>query len=103
MLKNESDFNEQLKTLIIDLSDRINKTNEILQRGEDMLDSFKQKLLKNQKKLFRSRIKEYQLKRAGNSFYILVYSGFSQVPQTYFNSLKFLRNSWYNYEANIAI
>ncbi|MCK4364566.1 MAG: hypothetical protein KAW45_00790 [Thermoplasmatales archaeon] len=103
LLKNEPDFNNQLKTLIIDLSDRINKTNEILQNGEDMLDSYKQNLLKYQKKLFQSRIKEYKLKKEGNSFYIHVYSGFTPVIHTYFNSLKFLRHNWYNYEASIVV
>jgi glutamine amidotransferase-like uncharacterized protein len=102
LLKDEPDFKDRLKMLIIDLYDRVNKTNKILQSGEDMLDSYKQNLLKYQKKLFRSRIREIKLKKEGNSFYIHVFSGFSEVTQTYFNSLKFLRNSWYNYEASIV-
>lgn len=101
LLKHDPDFNDQLKTLMIDLSDKMNKTNEILKNGEDMLDSYKHDLLDYHNKSFRSRIKEFQLKKEGNSFYIHVYSGFSDVVQTYFNSLKFLRNSWYNYEASI--
>jgi len=103
LLKNEPNFIEQLKTFINDISDKINNTNVILKEGEDMLDSFKQNLLKYQQKQFRSRIKEFQLKNDGDDFYTHIFSGFSPVTHTYFNSLKFLRHNWYNYEASIVV
>ena len=39
----------------------------------------------------------------GVGLYTIVRMGFNYLPQTYFNSLKFLRNHWYNYETNAAI
>ena len=57
--------------------------------------------LKYQKRNIRLRVREFQIKQKGLNLYMHIFSGFSYIPQTYFNSLKFLRVNWYNYEGTI--
>ena len=103
LLKNDTEFKTQIKTLIINLHNRLNETDIILDKSQVIIDAYKQDLLGYQQKIFRSKIKENQLKIKGNTLYIHVYSGFSQVPQIYFDSLKFLRSNWYKFEAEYSI
>jgi hypothetical protein len=103
LLKNDTNFIDQVKDLIADINNRINETNNILNKSQDIIDEYRTDLLRYQQKILRSRIKENQLKMKGNTLYIHVYSGFSQVPQIYFNSLKFLRTNWYNYQTSIIL
>lgn len=103
LLKSNTDFNNQLETLLEDISDRLNETKKLLMDSQDMINIYRHDLLNYQKQIFRHRIKENQLKMKGNTLYIHVFSGFSQVPNIYFNSLKFLRYNWYSFEAECSI
>jgi hypothetical protein len=100
-LKNVTNFTKELNNLFNYIYVKINETNEIINKIKEKSESFKKNLLDYKKKILRSRYKENKLKLESNSIYTYAYSGFSKVPQIYFNSLKLLRNQWYNYEANI--
>ena len=68
-----------------------------------MIENYKHNLFNYQRKQIRSRLIENNLKKEANNHYISVFSGFEHITNIYFNSLKFLRHNWYNYEAEITI
>jgi hypothetical protein len=103
LLKNDFNYTQQLELLLNNISSRINETNNILKKTQDTIECLKKDLLKYEIRLFRSIIKETVLKLKSNSLYTHVYSGFSQIPQIYQESLKFLRQHWYGYESNIIL
>jgi len=102
LLNNNPNFNSELISLFNDLNNRLNKTNEILIKTKNMINCLKNDLLKYKNKMFRNRFTEKSLELKSNDIYEFVYSVFSQVPQIHFNSLKFLRNNWYEYESKIV-
>ena len=103
LLKNDSGYNQQLGLLLTDISNRLNETNRILKKSQDMIECLKKDLLKYEERVFRSKIKENKLKLKSNGLYTHVFSGFSQVLQIYLSSLKFLRQHWYDYESNVVL
>ena len=69
-----------------------------------MCENYEKTLLKYQQHpLLLSRAKELLLTDKGHKFYWHIYSVFCYIPQVYFNSLKLLRTSWYDYETKIAL
>jgi len=101
LFENDSDFNQQLEVFIDDISNRLNDTKQILEDTIILIENFYQKLLKYEKWPIRIRIREYKLNNIAMDNYLHVFNGFSKLPKIYFNSLKFLRYHWYNYESNI--
>ena len=102
LLESDPDFVQQIETLKDDISSRIAETQRICSQGYEMCENYEEALLKYQKRPnLLSRLKEFLITDKGHKFYWHIYSVFSYVPQIYFNSLKLLRNSWYNYEASM--
>ena len=66
-----------------------------------MFEKFKEKILKYQNKIFRSKIQEFLIKMDANKIYYHFFSAFSDVSNIYFDSAKLLRTNWYNYEAMV--
>ena len=52
--------------------------------------------------LSHSKIKNIVPADKGHKYYWNIYSIFAYLPQVYFNSLTFLRQSWYTYETSIS-
>ncbi|MCK4365405.1 MAG: hypothetical protein KAW45_05095 [Thermoplasmatales archaeon] len=102
LLESDPEFVKQIETLKADISSRIAEIRKICTQGYEMCEDYEKALLNYQQHpLILSRVKEFLLTDKGHKFYWHIYSVFSYVPQIYFNSLKLLRNSWYNYEASM--
>lgn len=102
LLKNNPDFVQQIESLITDILNRTMEIQKICLQGYEMCENYEKSLLKYQQHpLLLPRVKELLLTDKGHKFYWHIFSVFSYVPQIYFNSLKLLRNSWYNYETSI--
>ncbi|MCK4364804.1 MAG: hypothetical protein KAW45_02010 [Thermoplasmatales archaeon] len=102
LLENDADFVQQIETLKADISSRVAEIQKICTQGYEMCEDYEKGLLKYQQRpLILSRVKEFLLTDKGHKFYWHIYSVFCHIPQVYFNSLKFLRTSWYNYEAGV--
>jgi len=102
LLQDDPDFVQQIEVLKTDISNRIIEIQNICSQGLEMCENYEKALLKYQQRpLLLPRVKGFLLTDKGHKFYWHIYSVFSYVPQVYFNSLKLLRTSWYNYEASI--
>ena len=108
LLENTTDFIHDLDFLKDDLSQCINETqrictecNKLFKRYKDILHMYnKSQNLPGQLGL---NIYKFFAKDTVFRLYRESIKGYQYTPKTYFNSLKLLRTSWYNYEANIAI
>ncbi|MCK4366075.1 MAG: hypothetical protein KAW45_08485 [Thermoplasmatales archaeon] len=103
LLENDPDFVQQIETLKADISSRIVEIKKICSQGYEMCENYEKALLKYQQRPFLSKIREILLTDKGHKFYWHIYSVFCYIPQVYFNSLKLLRTSWYDYETSIVI
>ncbi|MFX1305136.1 MAG: hypothetical protein ACFE9X_17405 [Promethearchaeota archaeon] len=97
---NNSDFYGKLQLFKDDLKQRLIKARaillDIIEKSDECLElliEFRDvKFLKNrQEKLIAEKIRD---------MYHNQEEGFFNIPQAYFNSLKFLREAWYNFEAD---
>ena len=100
-MEDDTDFIKQLKQLKSDLSSRINKIQKILstssmklQRIEDLLESYRQHPI-----LHKNRAEA--IKKTSHDIEIQTGYAFQLMPGGYFNSLKFLRHYWYDFEASL--
>jgi len=103
LLINNSEFQKSLEMLKTDLSIRINETRNICANSQEICMDYEKFLQNYQKYPWRSILWELLIMDTAHSLYREIFSGLHFVPQTYFNSLKFLRTSWYNYEVTVAI
>ncbi|MCK4365468.1 MAG: hypothetical protein KAW45_05415 [Thermoplasmatales archaeon] len=103
LLESETEIVKQIETLRADLSSRIDEMQSICKKCKNICMKYEEALAKYQKYRFRTNLKEIFIKARGHKLYNQIYSGFSHVPQIYFNSIKLLRGSWYNYEASIVL
>ena len=101
LLKDQGNYNTELTSLQKDIESRLKEAENILIITKNMTRLYKIDLLRYQERRIRSRIYENMCYKNSNDIYEHVYSGFSQIPQIYFNSLKFLRKSWYDYESKV--
>lgn len=103
-LENDPDFIQQVETLKSDLSSRLDEIKKICSECYEMCEDYEEALLKYQKRPnLLSRLKEFLITDKGHKLYWHIYSEFIHVPHVYFDSLKFLRNHWYNFETSIAL
>jgi hypothetical protein len=103
LIENNPEFTEEIQSLTEEILDRLNKTDEIISRGFKILEEYYNKLIKFQNSPFRSKFKQIILRDIGHKYYWNIYKIFSYIPQIYFNSEKFLRSYWYNYETSVVI
>lgn len=108
LIENLTDFIHELDMLKDDLSQRINETqhiciecNKLYKQYKNILDKYN----KNQDLPGQLTLNFFKFFAKDTAFKLYQESvkGYRYVPQTYFNSLKLLRNSWYNYETSIAV
>jgi hypothetical protein len=107
LLKNDTDFIQSLSILKNDLTKRVN---EIIMSFEKSVEKGNQYVkimgfllikLKPLEPLLRVKLIFYN--QFFSRFLRQINEGFRLVPRIYFDSLKFLRHHWYNYEANVDI
>jgi len=103
LLKNDSGFINQIENLKIDLSSNINKTKEILEKSQKLGDECNNALIVYKERDRRSKLQETKLEQKMRDFYHQTEKGCLYVPQSFFNSLKLLRENWYDYEADISL
>jgi uncharacterized membrane protein len=103
LLDNDPHFIKLIQNLKGDLSFKMDEIKGILsvclikiQKMEDILESYKEHP-------GFINIKEKIFKKASHDIEIQTKYAFQDMPMGYFDSLKFLRTSWYNHEASIAI
>ena len=102
LLKDDTDFIEQIEQLKNDLSCKMDEMQEILstsseklQKMEDLLESYRQH------ELLRKKIAE-KFENISHDVEIQTKYIFQLMPGGYFNSLKLLRHYWYDYEVSIV-
>ncbi len=108
LLENNTDFIHVLELLKDDISQHINETqnicikcNKLCVQYKNMLDKYN----KSQNLPGRLALKIFKFFAKDNAFKLYRESvkGYRYIPQTYFNSLKLLRNNWYNYETSVVV
>ena len=82
---------------------RINETKNVCKNSQDICKDLEKFLQNYFKSRWRSIPSELLIRDKAHKLYQQVFSGFHFVPQSFFNSLKLLRISWYDYEVNCAI
>ncbi len=102
LLKNDTEFIDQIENLKTDLSCNINETNSILEKSQKLVDECNNALTCYKEKNRRSKIQEKQLEQKVRDFYHQTERGCLYAPQSFFNSLRLLRENWYNYEASMV-
>jgi hypothetical protein len=110
LLENYTEIVKEIDSLKADLSERLDKTMQMCDEGlqkckeyRGILDSYNYSLSFFKPSKLIPRMREFKLESIAHQFYLSIFSGFNSVPQTFFNSLKCLRESWYYYEVNCAI
>jgi len=103
LLKNDDDFIQKFEILKSNISERTCEMKQILNETQDMINNYESKLISYKKCKFRFKLREIKLKNDVMDIYLHVFKGFSLLPKNYFNSLKFLRQNWYNYEKNVTV
>jgi len=103
LLDDDTNFLKRIENLTNDLSQKINKIKNIISKGCSISKYYEKLLNRYQKLPRRAKFREMIIEYTEHKIFQEVRKGFHYIPQTYFNSLKLLRTSWYNYEASIAI
>lgn len=97
-----SEFDETIEEKVIvlknDLNQRINNSEKILTKVTNIAEKLEETITASRINTF----KKLQLLNGRRSLLDTFEIGLKYIPQTYFETLKLLRHSWYNYEANIA-
>ena len=108
IIENEENFIRDFNSLKADLSKKINDSQDICSechrlciQYKNILNRYKQS--QNLPIRIGSNIWRFLAKNTAFNIYKESVKGYHYAPQTYFNSLKFLRHHWYNYEANIKL
>jgi glutamine amidotransferase-like uncharacterized protein len=103
LIKNNPNFQQELNDLKNIINLEINSTKEILKKCEEICDSYLNSLDSYNKIWILSSIREIFIRAIGHQLYTQVFCGFNHVPKIYFDTLKFLRHQWYDYETTIAL
>jgi hypothetical protein len=103
LIENDTQVVQKIDTLKTDLFNRINEIHGIFKKCRILCEKYENELIFYQNCNFPCLAKflEVHLMDKGHKLYWQIFSVFSYIPQVYFNSLKLLRNIWYNYEASI--
>lgn len=102
LFETNTNFIEQLEQLGDDLSSKIDDIKEILSVSFLKLQEMENILEGYQKYKFFRKIKERIFKKISHDIEIQTGLAFQLMPGGYFNSLKFLRQNWYDYETILA-
>ena len=102
-IQNNSGINQSLEEFKLDTLERLRKTDGVIENVNNITKEYKQKLVKYNNSIFKTKLKKIILTKMGHKHYWEFYKMFSYLPQIYFNSEKFLRTQWYNYEASAVI
>lgn len=99
LIQNDMNFGHQIKELKTDLLTKVNETRTILAKSLNICINYKEKLQKYQQNKILSKLQEYKIQEKAHELVEQITIGFQYTPQAYFNSLKFLRHHWYDYES----
>jgi len=101
LLKNDTNFVQQVEALKTDLSTKINESKIILSNSQDIIIECEEALLDYQQNQNLPTTQEKRINEKTHKFNKQIGTGFQHIPQMHFNSLKFLRHYWYNYESMV--
>jgi hypothetical protein len=97
------DFNDSILELVdgleSDISWRLNNSGRLISDVIIIANYIKDLLLKYNKNIFQ----KIKIIRESRLMLRTFEIGLKYIPQIYFETLKLLRYSWYNYEANVVI
>ena len=100
LLKNDDDFIQKFEILKSNISERICEMKQILNETQNMINNYESELISYKNCRFRFKLREIKLKNNVMDIYLHVFQGFSLLPKNNFNSIKFIRHQWYDYETN---
>jgi uncharacterized protein YoxC len=103
LLEKDTKFIEQIESLKTELLKAIKETRCMCIESQKIYPHFYTALLEYQQAKILLKFKENVVKKNAYAFNRKIPIGFYFIPQTYFNSLKLLRTSWYNYEVSVTI
>lgn len=103
LLENNTEFVQKIEMLKEDLHLKIDEAKNIILKELDMCHSYEDSVVKYQNKKMFSGLNEKIICKKAHDIEKQTEILFQYVPQCYFNSLKLLRTSWYNYETSIVL
>jgi len=95
LLENDTEFVQQIEALKDDLSLKIDKARSIILKSLDIGQDYENLVVRYQNNQKLSKFQENKITKKGHDLEKQIEMGFIYIPQTYFNSLKFLRHHWY--------
>jgi len=101
VLLNNDSISTQIGILKNGLSQNVNETKAIFQNGKNTSKACIEALLDYQQNKLFSSFKENKIEGLVREHYHNCEGSFFYVPKSYFNSLKLLRERWYDYESEI--
>lgn len=90
---------EHVADLKNDINQRLNHSEELLSKVTKIAEKLEEIITSSRLSI----LKKLQLLKDRKTLLEMYIIELKYIPQTYFESLKLVRHSWYNYEANIAI
>jgi len=96
----DESITDKIELLKTNLTWRLNQTKSLLGEIKQTAENIKNILFNNQ---HYSAIQKILLIKEQRKLQRTFETGVKYIPQTYFEPLKLLRHTWYNYEANIAL
>ena len=102
ILKNDSNFVQKLEDFKGNLSENLYQAKKIILKSLNLSGDFEKSLLYYQNSIIFSNLKRIILMDKAHKLYQEIFQSYHFIPETYLDSLKFLRTSWYNYESFIC-
>ena len=103
LLEEDEGFIQKIEILKSELTANINNIQNKISKCKITLQDHENLLLECQNSPGLTEQQRDRIDKAGHEVEVQIAEGFYYLPQIYFNSLKLLRNSWYNYEAGIEV
>jgi hypothetical protein len=103
LLDEDIEFIKEIEQLKSDLSLKIDKIQETLSVSLMKLQKMEKMLEEYQNHQLPRKIREKIFKKASHDIEIQTEYAFHQMPGGFFNSLKFLRHYWYDFETNLSM
>jgi len=95
----DESITDKVNDLKNDINQRLNHSEELLSKVTKIAEKLEETITSSRLSI----LKKLQLSKDRKTLLEQYVIELKYIPQTYFESLKLVRHSWYNYEANIAI
>ena len=102
-LSNDTNFLNSVEKIKNDLKLKLNEIDKVIEKSCGLSKDCEKLLLRYKESNIFLNLQSILILDKSHKFHRSVFLGFYYIPQTYFNSLKLLRSSWYSFETDLAL